>query len=110
MSNIITKQYTKQGNVLFHPHFDRPTVKNPVIRGKKKGCISFAVVKRKLTSRSQLAAMTVKEREPTIQQKHQSLTDWGVAVMRTDYETAFHMASAALAKYKEMSNGLQASK
>lgn len=33
--------------VLYHPCFDRPKVVNPVIRGKKKGCLSFQMAYRR---------------------------------------------------------------
>ena len=36
-----------QAKVLFHPCFGQPKVENPVLRGKKKGCLSFQMAHRR---------------------------------------------------------------
>lgn len=36
-----------QAKILLHPCFGQPKVENPVIRGKKKGCLSFQMAQRR---------------------------------------------------------------
>jgi len=37
----------KSATILTHPRFDRPKVDNPVVRGRKAGCISLASERRR---------------------------------------------------------------
>lgn len=97
MANLTAKQYAKQGNVIFHPNFDRPAVVNPITRGKKKGCISF------MTARRQKEA--IKRRHDQIfSEITERLTGYICGLTGADLSQATAMASSAIGMLRKTSS------